>query len=238
MEHTKTVDSLQDLTARWQSEPDPSPDELVARAVALRPFLRERQAETEERGYPAKDMHDALTAAGFYRIYIPRRFGGLEYHLKVFQRVMINVAQGCSSTGWFTAFGAGHALPMASYYSEKVAARGLRPRRRTFSRRTPPRPEGTARPVDGGWIVNGTWPYASGVPYATHFMGTATILNADGTPVEGSPPRAVVVVIPADRFTMLEDWGDDPRHARQRLEQRPGRRTPSSPPTTPSTGRR
>jgi 3-hydroxy-9,10-secoandrosta-1,3,5(10)-triene-9,17-dione monooxygenase len=67
---------------------------------------------------------------------------------------------------------------------------------------------GTIRAADGGWIVNGTWPYCSGVPYATHFMGNARILNADGSPVPGSPPRVAVVIVPPGGFTMLDDWGD------------------------------
>jgi 3-hydroxy-9,10-secoandrosta-1,3,5(10)-triene-9,17-dione monooxygenase len=38
-------------------------------------------------------------------------------------------------------------------------------------------------------------------------MGTAKILNADGTPADGSPPRTLVVLVPAGGYEMLDDWG-------------------------------
>lgn len=186
----------------------PTPEELVARADALRPHLREQQAATEARGYPSKETHDKLKAAGFFKMYIPRKFGGYEFPLHCFQRVIISLAQGCPSTAWFTAFGAGHAISVASFYSERVQREVFGTEGNFQAPHAARGEQSSARPVEGGWIINGVWPYASGIPYATHFMGTAKILNADGTPAPDSPPRTVIAIVPADRFTMLEDWGD------------------------------
>ncbi len=58
-------------------------------------------------------------------------------------------------------------------------------------------PRGTATPVDGGWILDGTWDYASGCTYATHMMGVA--LDPDG--------QKQIFVVPADQVRILDDWG-------------------------------
>ena len=58
--------------------------------------------------------------------------------------------------------------------------------------------------VDGGYRVRATWHYASGVPYATHHMGLLPLPESD----RGSPPATVMVVIPREKFTMLDDWGN------------------------------
>lgn len=187
-------------------DPIPPPDELVARAEALRPFLREEQAATEERGRPSRETHEKLVAAGFYKMFIPRKYGGYEYTLHDFSRVIVALAQGCPSTAWFFAFGAGHSITLGSFYSEEVQNEAFASGH--FQAPHSGRAEqATVRPTDGGWIVNGFWPYCSGVPYGTHFMGTAKILNADGTPAEGSPPRTLVVLVPEGGYEMLEDWG-------------------------------
>src|SRR5262249_28016873 len=64
-------------TARMQriAPPDPHlpPEELIARAVALRPKLIERQAETEELARSREETPREFLDAGFYRLYIPRR---------------------------------------------------------------------------------------------------------------------------------------------------------------------
>ena len=53
-------------------EPDLTPDELVARAVALRPKLIAAQADTEERTYHSEELHQDFLDAGFYRCYALR----------------------------------------------------------------------------------------------------------------------------------------------------------------------
>ena len=49
-------------------EPSLTQEEMVARAVALRPKLVADQAETEKRTYYSHEMHEAFLAAGFYHL--------------------------------------------------------------------------------------------------------------------------------------------------------------------------
>jgi 3-hydroxy-9,10-secoandrosta-1,3,5(10)-triene-9,17-dione monooxygenase len=100
-----------------------TPEALVARAAALRPELVRRQAEVEERTFYSPELHDELERAGFYRMYVPRRYGGLEVDVPTFMRVGIELARGCVSTAWGACLAANHAggvlVPAA------VAGRGL-----------------------------------------------------------------------------------------------------------------
>ncbi|MGZ4274576.1 MAG: hypothetical protein ACXVRP_12540, partial [Solirubrobacteraceae bacterium] len=49
-------------------------DQLVASARALREHLVAEQADTEERATYSEEVHEALLEAGFYRMYVPRRY--------------------------------------------------------------------------------------------------------------------------------------------------------------------
>jgi 3-hydroxy-9,10-secoandrosta-1,3,5(10)-triene-9,17-dione monooxygenase len=98
------------------SEPVPTPDELVARAAALRPRLVAEQAETERRRYFSPELHEAFLEAGFYDLYVPRRFGGLEYDVPTWVRVIQEIARGCPSTAWCLGLSMNHALQVASWF--------------------------------------------------------------------------------------------------------------------------
>ncbi len=65
-------------------EPDLTPAEIVARAREIRPGLVELQAETEDRRYYSEETHQAFLKAGFYRMLVPRRYGGYEFDLPTF----------------------------------------------------------------------------------------------------------------------------------------------------------
>jgi 3-hydroxy-9,10-secoandrosta-1,3,5(10)-triene-9,17-dione monooxygenase len=172
--------------------------ELVARADALRPMLVAGQAATEARGYYSEEMHEAFRDAGFYRMLVPRRYGGLEVDLPTYYRVIVSVARGCPSSGWMLALGSAHALQLASYWpqqaQDEIFADGHFVASASFSFEN-----ARAEPVDGGYRVSGTWHFCSGVPYATHHMPLV--------PIAGSDER-IVAIVPRSDFTMLDNWGD------------------------------
>ena len=87
-------------------EPDLGPEELVARAISLRPKLIAEQAETEARTYHSEGLYRDFVEAGFYRMYVPRRYGGYEFDVPTFMRVTLELSRGCVSTGWCVALAA------------------------------------------------------------------------------------------------------------------------------------
>jgi 3-hydroxy-9,10-secoandrosta-1,3,5(10)-triene-9,17-dione monooxygenase len=171
--------------------------EMVARADAFRPRLLEEQAATEERTRYSEELHEAFRDAGFYRLLQPRRYGGLELDVPTFYRVMTSIARGCPSTGWMLCLGSGHALQIGSYFSEtaqeEIFGDGhfVSPLSFAFQ-------DALAEPVNGDYRVRGTWHFCSGAPYSTHHAGLVPTPGGD----------VVVVVVPRDRYTVLDNWGD------------------------------
>src|ERR1700761_6450376 len=130
---------------------------MIDRAIALRPLLRETQAETEKRTYIVEEVQQACVRAGFYRLYVPRRYGGYEFDVTTFVRVVLELAKGDPSAAWCLGLASGHALAVAG---------GA--------------PLGPATRVEDGWELNGKVSYCSGIPSSTHYMGQALLPEQDG----------------------------------------------------------
>lgn len=182
-------------------EPGLTRAEVLARAEAMVPELVGRQAEAEERGFYAEDVHERFARNGFYRILVPRRYGGYEFGIETFFRVAMTLVRGCPSTGWMYSLGAAHALIAGTLFDEQAQAELFSDG--DFICPSTSVPTGTAVPADdGGWIVDGTWAYCSGAPYATHFMGHAMVTADDGR-----PPTSLLFVAPRSQWRRLDDWG-------------------------------
>lgn len=85
-------------------EPGLTPAEIIARAEAIAPTLVARQAETEERTFYAPDTHEEFLKAGFYRILVPRRYGGYEFGIDTFLRVVMALTRGAPRPAGCTAW--------------------------------------------------------------------------------------------------------------------------------------
>ncbi len=182
-------------------EPGLTPEEVVARAERIATGLVDRQQETEQRGYYGLDTHNEFLDAGLYRILVPRCYGGYEFGVDTYLRVVSALARGCPSTAWMYTFGASHAHVAATLFGEEAQdelfAGG------DFICPATIGPVGFAeRADDGGWIVDGVHPYSSGSPYATHFIGHTLVAGA-----EGEPPAPMMFVVPRERWERLDDWG-------------------------------
>ncbi|MBV9197826.1 MAG: acyl-CoA dehydrogenase family protein [Solirubrobacterales bacterium] len=177
-------------------------DELVERARALRSQLIREQAETEERAYYSESVHRALLDAGFYRMYVPQRYGGLEVDVPTFMRVGVELARGDMGAAWGACLSANHALQVGSWFPERlqdeVFGNG------DFRAASVAAPSLKATPEGGGYRLEGTVAYCSGIPYSTYYMGQAML---PGTNSRGMP-RVALFVAPRSAFTQLDDWGD------------------------------
>jgi 3-hydroxy-9,10-secoandrosta-1,3,5(10)-triene-9,17-dione monooxygenase len=182
-----------------RTTPVPTAAEVVARAEAIAATLVARQAETEDRTYYSPETHAAFAEAGLYRILVPRRYGGLQLGPATYLRVAMALARGCPSTGWMFTLGAAHSHAVATLFDEPTqAALFADP---DFIAPATIVPNGTAeRAADGSWVVNGTYAYCSGAPYATHFIGHAMTETPDG-------PAPMLFIVPCSEFERLDDWG-------------------------------
>jgi 3-hydroxy-9,10-secoandrosta-1,3,5(10)-triene-9,17-dione monooxygenase len=181
-------------------ELDLTVDELLRRADALRPLLRERQTECEEAGELSEDINQRFLAAGFYRILQPRRFGGYEFALPDFIRVMIAVARGCSESAWVLALTSGHTV-LAAQLSETAQRQAFGA---TGDFRAPGvgMPGGVGVAAEGGYRVKGAWDYASGCDLATHFFGSTMVHD----PATKAPLGNAWILFQRDQFKIIDNW--------------------------------
>ena len=186
-------------------EPGLTREEMIARAVELRPRLIADQEATEQRTYYSQEMHEAFLAAGFYHLYVPRRYGGYEFDVPTYVRVVQEIARGCVSTAWCVGLAMNHALMVGSWWpqeaQDEIFAGG------DFRCSSVAAPVGRAARTDQGWEINGQVAFASGTPYSTFYMGQAILPSpADASP-EDLPPQ-LLFVAPRGEWEMLDDWGD------------------------------
>jgi 3-hydroxy-9,10-secoandrosta-1,3,5(10)-triene-9,17-dione monooxygenase len=175
---------------------------MLARARALIPLIREQQDEAEARGYYGENLHRRFVEAGFSRCLQPRRFGGYEFDLGTFLRVMVAISTGDPGTGWCLTLGSSHAWVVGGLFPEDVQATVFAPDG-DFRCPHPASPTAQAIAVDGGYRITGKLPYASGIPYATWALGGALVPPEQ----EDGEPRAIAFLIPRRDLTMLDDWG-------------------------------
>jgi 3-hydroxy-9,10-secoandrosta-1,3,5(10)-triene-9,17-dione monooxygenase len=176
----------------------------------MRDLLREQQDDAEARGYYSQEVHQAFLDAGFYHILTPKRYGGYEYDIATFFRVIAEVSRGDPGTGWCLCLGHGHNLTTASYFSEEAQDEVFDNPMGYFRASHSAVPAGTATKVEGGYLINATSPYQSGAPYSSHVTVNVQYVNEDGAAQEGDgPPRMATALVPATQFTMLHDWGGE-----------------------------
>lgn len=183
---------------------DPVPD-LLERAAALTPLLREHASSNEELGRLSDTTINALKSEGLLHFCAPREVGGLAVGtlgaLRVFERLM--AAEG--SAGW---------VPMVNnicvtllYYLEPDVAR-------RFCQSGLPSiagqgaPMGVAKPVSGGYRLTGEWSYGSGIHFADYVLASCVLHDSDGCPTVNSLglPDARIFLVPIEEVTLGGNW--------------------------------
>lgn len=182
---------------------DLTPRELVDRAAALRPLLRDQQDLTEAQTRPTEAIYQACLDAGVFRLYVPRRYGGYEFDPVTYMRVCIELARGDMSAGWCVALAAAHSLQIASWWPERAQDEIFAVGGADFRCASVAAPVGRCERIDDGWELTGKVAYCSGLPISTHYLGQALITGPDGQPSD----RMLLFVASSDQFTMIDDWG-------------------------------
>ena len=164
-----------------------------------------RGAEIDKARKFPKELYDRIHALGTFYTLAPRKYNGLEAPLSVFNEVIYRSARGNGSMGWLVMVGAsqgvGHGFMPANVYAD-IQAKTPRPKTRGAIA-----PKGRAVPVEGGYMVSGQWPFASGGPNPDYVSGNCIVFR-DGKPsiTPMGVPEAIVALLPADKAQFLDTW--------------------------------
>ncbi len=153
----------------------------VAVARGLVPLLA-AQADAAERDRRAcAPVIQALRESGLLKMMFARRAGGPGHQLITHVQTVAMLARGCPGSAW--AFGllsgvTGSASAMPAPIRDRVFVSGDELVISVAGQ------IGSARPVEGGYVVDGTWGYASGCQHADWALNGVRILDADGAQVD------------------------------------------------------
>ena len=179
----------------------------IARARALKPLLEAAASRIEEAKTMPPDVLAALHKAEMFRMVLPRSVAGAELHLATFAQVVAAIAEGDASTAWCISQISGSSIA-AAYVEPSVAKElfGAPDAALTwgFAMGQPPC---RAVPVKGGWIVNGTWTFASGNRLCQWLGGHTQLCDENGTPLRNAEGRIAerTMLFPRSAASVRED---------------------------------
>jgi len=192
---------MADVTTKPTAGGNP-PDfpELLKRAETLVPILRERAGLAEElRRIPDETIAD-LHRDGLFRILQPKRVGGSELPFRSIVELVSVIARGDASTAWVLANLAAHHWLLGMWHKEaQDEIWGQSPDNLIGSALIFPR--GRARKVDGGYRVNGRWPFSSGVDAASWNMVGAIVHDEESG---STTPR--IFLLPKSDYQIIDTW--------------------------------
>lgn len=176
-----------------------TPAELTARITALKPMIAAASAEAERLRRPVDEVWNALRASGYFYMYVPRRFGGLEFDPQAYIDATLQICEACPSTGWTASFAAEHNWLIAQFPEHTQAeVWGRTPYVIAPSVAAPP---GKAVRVDDGFRVSGRWKFGTVIMHADWVM-----LNAIEDMGEGKPPVVRMILARAEDVKVLDTW--------------------------------
>ena len=177
----------------------PTNAELISRARALKPVLRERAARVEESGtIPLETIVD-LQEAGFFRFNSPLERGGYAVNGRTRNELLSILAEGCASTAWVVGVYSGGVAGLAHSSRElqdEVFANG--PDVKICGNGTPTK---DVEKVDGGYVVSGRWYSVSG---SAHADWVALFFALE--PAPGQQPSMGKALLPLSDVTIEKTW--------------------------------
>jgi 3-hydroxy-9,10-secoandrosta-1,3,5(10)-triene-9,17-dione monooxygenase len=176
-----------------------SEEDLVQAARNLAPLLRENAPRAESQRSPTDEVVAALDQYGMWAVVTPQRWGGLGLPSIALHRINREVAKGDPAAAWVLQIINGCTW-IASLTSDRL-------QEEIFSGAKPPRVCSSfaaacrADVVDGGYVVNGTWPYNSGSRQSSWGQYLVNIHHPDGSVKPGN-----FAYIPMTNIEVGNDW--------------------------------
>jgi alkylation response protein AidB-like acyl-CoA dehydrogenase len=173
---------------------------IVACASELIPLLRNRAQATEEARRVSDATTEAFHQAGFFKLMQPARYGGYEYGFTAFIDVVSELARGCTSSAWGCSLGAIHQWLVGTFPEQAQD---------DVWRSNPSAivcgsyaPAAMAERVDGGYLVQGKWHFASNVDNSQW-----ALLGVQFPPEEkGAAPTAGFLLAPRSDWSIEDNW--------------------------------
>jgi len=186
----------------------PSPEELIDRARGMVSEIRSLAEETERNRNVLPRIIDKIRDAELLRTCRPKEFGGFEYDGEVALRIALTISAACASTGW--------AVNGAVSNGRSIAHFPIEAQREVWGGDEDPftcacfAPTGTAVPVDGGYVLSGTWSFASGCDASSWVKLGAFVKPPSAEPLPDRGPgqafEGAFFLLPIGDCEIVDNW--------------------------------
>lgn len=177
---------------------------VLERVEALADFFVAQAEEADTLGRLPDATVAKMKEAGVAKILHPADLGGYEGSPVDFFTSLISIGSRSTSAGWVAGVVGVHAFELAQadrrLQEEIWGPNGERADTWTAS---PYAPFGRAKPVDGGYIFSGRWPFSSGTDHCEWIILGGLITDQDGEVIKGNPLRHFV--LPRADYEILQD---------------------------------
>ena len=179
----------------------PRADELLDKARALQPVLRERAAECKaQRRIPDATIRD-FQDASFFKILQAEHYGGYAMDPQVFYMVGHELARACPSSAWVLGVVAVHNWQLALF--DPRAAEDVWQDDPTVLISSSYAPVGKVTPVDGGYKLSGRWSFSSGSEHCQWVFLGAVVPTPD-EPFNMLNYRTFL--LPLEDYEIVDNW--------------------------------
>jgi alkylation response protein AidB-like acyl-CoA dehydrogenase len=176
---------------------------LLEVARSFRPrILAERDRIEAARRLP-EDLTRDLASAGFFRIYLPKAYGGLDLTPIEAMEIFEDLARADASVAWCVWNGNTH---WTAAQLSPDAARTIHADPDVITANST-RASGQAEIVDGGYRVSGRWSFVSGCELGT-WMVLLCIVHEDGKPrsISSGVPENRFMILPSGDCEIVDTW--------------------------------
>ncbi len=181
--------------------------EILAAVRDLAPTIRERGAEIEAARRIPADLHEQFKDIGIYRMLTPRSHGGDEIGSLAVLPIVEEMAKADGSVAWTEVIGLQTPCVLSllgrdafdaiyeEYGPDVTLGGGITP-------------NGAAEKVDGGYLVHGRWPFASGCNNWDLLFSTSALVvdGEEQIDPETGQPKTWCAVFPREQTVIEDSW--------------------------------
>jgi alkylation response protein AidB-like acyl-CoA dehydrogenase len=178
----------------------------VGRARALAALVGQHRDEGESERRLPMAIEAEIRAGGFFSLWVPQALGGAEVDLETMLRVVEEFSRQDGSVGWNVMIAANDGL-LWGYLDPSCATRLMDGDPGSVIAGSILAGSGTAARVEGGYLLNGRWPFASGCRHADWLIAGCTITeNGEARTGANGAPMLKAFLVPPDDCTILDTW--------------------------------
>ena len=166
-------------------------EDVIERAKALMPTLRERAARTEElRRIPEETVRDFVDA-GILRVGVPLKYGGVSVGYDVMFDVGMELGRACAASAWCYSLWVVHSGSSATSRPRRRRSTSARDPTRCAPARSPAKASSQRRST-AAHRVSGHWEFSSGCDAAT--WAELGVELPDGNQAWAPSPAAITIL--------------------------------------------